>query len=173
VKLSQLPRVWVAGFAMDRKPEFDLSVETVRLLRTQLRTWSSANVIQAEPLAIDTEGRLSDVAYWRTRGEEHGRPLIVTGTVRLLPAPPQVVQRGLRTMYVPNTGRVLEATVVIIDGGTGQILSTRRLPSRMRYGVGRFSSGLALYFQMMDQAMADWFGAITATPALPGEPDHS
>lgn len=166
LKLAKLPRVWVAGFATGKKPEFDLNLETVRLIRTQLRTWSSAQVIQAEPLTIDTEQRLSDVTYWRRLGEEHGRPLIVTGTVKLLLAPPQVVQRGIRTIYLPLAGRTLEATVVIIDGGSGQVLSTRKLPSRMRYGVGRFSSGLALYFQMMDQAMPDWFGAITGTTPM-------
>jgi hypothetical protein len=166
LKLAKLPRVWVAGFATGKKPEFDLNLETVRFIRTQLRTWSSAQVIQAEPLTIDTEQRLSDVAYWRRLGEEHGRPLIVTGTVKLLLAPPQVVQRGIRTIYLPLAGRTLEATVVIIDGGSGQVRSTRKLPSRMRYGVGRFSSGLALYFQMMDQAMPDWFGAITGTTPM-------
>jgi hypothetical protein len=166
LKLAKLRRVWVAGFATGKKPEFDLNLETVRLIRTQLRTWSSAQVIQAEPLTIDTEQRLSDVAYWQRLGEEHGRPLIVTGTVKLLLAPPQVVQRGIRTIYLPLAGRTLDATVVIIDGGSGQVLSTRKLPSRMRYGVGRLSSGLSLYFQMMDQAMPDWFGAITGTTPI-------
>lgn len=148
--LSRLPRVWVAGFATDRKPEFDVNVETVRLLRTQLRTWSSAQVTEAEPVAIDTEKRLSDVAYWRRLGEEHGSPLIVTGSVRLLLAPGQIVQRGARTMFSPRAGRVLEATVVLIDGRSGQVLSTHKLPSRMRYGMGCASSGLTLFLQMMD-----------------------
>jgi hypothetical protein len=163
LKLSKLPRLWVAGFATDRKPEFDVSLETVRLLRTQLRTWSPAHVIEAEPLTIDTDKRLSDVAYWRRVGEEHGSPLIVTGSVRLLLAPAQLVQRGARTVHVPKAGRMLEATVVLIDGRTGEIVSTHKLPSRMRYGIGRFSSGLTLFLQMMDQAMPDWFMAIAGT----------
>jgi hypothetical protein len=78
LKLAKLPRVWVAGFATGKKPEFDLNLETVRLIRTQLRTWSSAQVIQAEPLTIETEQRLSDITYWRRLGEEYGRPLIIT-----------------------------------------------------------------------------------------------
>jgi hypothetical protein len=163
LNLSKLPRLWVAGFATGRNPEFDVSLETVRLLRTQLRSWSSAQVIEAEPLTIDTDKRLSDVAYWRRLGEEHGWPLIVTGSVRLLLAPPQIVQRGPRTIYLPRAGRVFEATVVVIDGRTGEIVSTDKLPSRMRYGVGRFSSGLTLFLQMMDQAMPDWLVAIART----------
>src|SRR6185503_19632709 len=98
LKLATLPRVWVAGFATD-KPGFDLNTETVRLVRAHLRTWSSAQVIEAEPLPIDSERRLSDVAYWRALGEEHRHPLIVTGSVKLHIAPARVVQRGIRTAY--------------------------------------------------------------------------
>jgi hypothetical protein len=32
----------------------------------------------------------------------------------------------------------------------------------MRYGVGRFSSALALYVAMMQGAMGDWLETITA-----------
>lgn len=160
VDLSKLPRVWVAGFVTGRKPEFDVNLETVRLLRTQLRTWSSAQVVEAEPLILDTERRLSEVAYWRRLGEEHGWPLIVTGSLRLLLAPPQIEQRGPRTVYFPRAGRVLEATVMLIDGRSGEVVSTHKLPNRMRYGSGRFSSGRTLFLQMMDQAMPDWLMAI-------------
>jgi hypothetical protein len=162
LKLAELSRVWVAGFATERNPEIDLNTETVRLLRRQLRTWSSAQVVEAEPLAIDSEHRLSDVPYWRRLGEEHGQPLIITGSVKLHVAPARVVHSGVRTTYAYATGRVLDATVVVIDGHTGETLSAHALASRMRYGVGRFSSGLALYFAMMDVAMGDWLDTITA-----------
>jgi hypothetical protein len=165
LKLANLSRVWVAGFVTARtpesRPEFDLNTETVRLVRTQLRRWSSAQVIQVDPLFIETQQRLSDVQYWRGLGEEHGWPLIVTGSLKLLLAPPKIEQRGKRTMYFPLAGRVLEATVVLIDGHSGEVVSTNKLPNRMRYGLGRFSSPLSLYLQMMDQAMPDWFKAIT------------
>ena len=164
LKLAALPRVWVAGFATDRKPEFDLNTETVRLLRTQLRTWSSAQVVEAEPLPIDSEHRLSDVVYWQRLGEEHRQPLIITGSVKLHIAPARLVQRGIRTAYAYADGRVLDATVVVIDGRTGKVLSTDKLPSRMQYGVGRFSSALSLFLQMMDAGMGDWFGAISHVP---------
>ena len=162
MKLAVLPRVWVAGFATDRKPEFDLNTETVRLLRSELRTWSSASVLEVEPLAVDSEERLTDVAYWRRLGDEHGGPLIITGSLKLRVAPARVVHRGVRTMYAYATGRVLDSTVVVIDGRTGERLSSQALASRMRYGVGRFSSGLALYFAMMQGAMGDWLETITA-----------
>lgn len=171
-KLANLPRVWIAGFISVHVParmtNFDFNAETVRLVRSRLRTWSSAQVIDAEPVVIDTEQRLSDVTYWRRQGEEHGWPLIVSGSVKVLLAPPKVEQRGRRTMYFPLAGRVLEATVVLIDGRSGEVLSTRRLPSRMQYGIGRFSSDAYLFLQLMDQAMPDWLGAIAgASPAAP------
>jgi hypothetical protein len=166
MKLANLPRIWVAGFATDKKPEFDLNTETVRLLRAELRTWSSAPVLEVEPLAIDSEARLADVPYWRRLGDEHGRPLIVTGSVKLRVAPARVVHRGARTTYSYATGRVLDSTVVVIDGGTGERLSTQALARRMRYGVGRFGAPLVLYVAMMEGAMGDWLETITtANPA--------
>jgi hypothetical protein len=161
MKLAGLPRIWVAGFATEKHTEFDLNTETVRLLRAELRTWSSAQVLEVEPLAIDSEQRLGDVPYWRRLGVEHGQPLIITGSVKLHVAPARVVHRGVRTMYAYATGRVLDSTVVLIDGRTGERLSTHALASRMRYGVGRFSSALALYLAMMDGAMEDWLETIS------------
>jgi len=161
LKLAALPRVWVAGFATDSKPEFDVNGETVRLIRTHLRTWSSAQVIEAEPLPIDSEQRLSDAGYWRRLGDEHHQPLIVSGSVKLRLAPARVEHRGIRTVYTYANGRVLDATVVLIDGRTGEIVWTDKLPSRMRYGIGRFSSALSLFLQMMDAGIGDWVGAIS------------
>jgi hypothetical protein len=169
VRLAALPRVWVAGFATGLKHEFDVNAETVRVLRTRLRTWSSAQVVEAEPLSIDSEHRLSDVVYWRRLGEEHREPLIITGSVKLRVAPARVVQRGVRTVYAYADGRVLEATVVLIDGRTGEVLTTDKLPSRMKYGVGRFSSALSLFLQMMDAGMSDWLDAISHA-AVTGTP---
>jgi hypothetical protein len=162
LKLAGLPRVWVAGFATEKNTEFDLNTETVRLLRAELRTWSSAPVLEVEPLAIDSEQRLADVGYWRRLGDEHGHPLIVTGSVKLHVAPARVVHRGVRTTYAYATGRVLDSTVVVIDGRTGERLSQQALASRMRYGVGRFSSALVLYAAMMQGSMGDWLETITA-----------
>jgi hypothetical protein len=162
LKLAGLPRVWVAGFATERNTEFDLNTETVRLVRAELRTWSSAPVLEIEPLAIDSEQRLADVGYWRRLGDEHGGPLIVTGSVKLHVAPARVEHRGARATYAYATGRVLDSTVVVIDGRTGERLSQQALASRMRYGVGRFSSALVLYAAMMRGAMGDWLETITA-----------
>jgi hypothetical protein len=170
LKTASLGRVWVAGFTSTPTSEFDASGETVRLLRAELRRWSPAYVVEGDAVVIDSERRLSDVPYWRTLGEEHGQPLIVTGSVKLRLAPPAIVERGPRTFYIPTAGREREATVVLIDGRTGEAISTQKLPTRRRYGVGRFSSGLSLFFELMERAMPDWLGAIANAP--PAAPDR-
>jgi hypothetical protein len=161
MQLGRVPRVWIAGFVSGSNVDhIDLNLETVRLLRQELRAVGSVSVLDAEPLTIPTEEVFADESYWRGLGEEHGSPLIVTGSVKLILAPPLVVQRGFRTVYLAKAGRVLEATIVTIDGRTGRVIKTTPLPGRVRYGVGRFPSGLSLFFELMLQSKADWFKAI-------------
>ena len=79
-------------------------------------------------MTIPTERVFAEESYWRRLADERGSPLIVTGSVKLVLAPPAIVQRGLRTSYVPTAGRVLDATIVTIDGRTGRVIRTTRLP---------------------------------------------
>ena len=169
LKLLKLPRVWVAGFVAHGRPNFDINLETTREVRHQLHDWSVA-IVDAETLVLDDESRLADVAYWRRAGEEHGEPLIVTGSVRWLIAPAKMEQRGRRIMYVTN-GRALDATVVLIDGHSGEVLSTRNLPRRMHYPAGSAPSGLGCLFDLLHMGTRDWLDAISAVPkASPAGP---
>jgi hypothetical protein len=161
---ASLGRVWVAGFATTPSSDLDVNAETVRLLRAELRTRAPGYVVDGAPVAVDSEQRLSDVPYWRTLGEEHGAPLIVTGTVKLRLAPIAIEKRGPRTVYFPTAGRELDATVVLIDGRTGMAISTKKLSTRRGYGIGRLSSGQSLFFELMHKAMPDWLGAIASAP---------
>ena len=162
LNLLKLPRVWVAGFVAHGRPNFDINLETTREVRRQLRDWSVPTV-DAEPLVLDDESRLSDASYWRRLGEEHGQPLIVTGSVRWLIAPAKIEQRGRRIMYLTN-GRALDATVVLIDGHSGEVLSTRSLPRRMHYPAGSAPSGLGCLFDLLHMGTRDWLDAISAVP---------
>ena len=110
--VSAFQRVLVAGFVGGGSKDVDANMETVRLLRSQLRTRSQLKVIEAEviPLAdvvertraeaakdpaapaVDSEKALesyeqifADVAYWKKLGEEYQSPLIITGTVFFAP----------------------------------------------------------------------------------------
>ncbi len=121
IRASRIERVWIAGFVARGTDELDLSSETARVLRDRLRSIASGPVIDAEPILLTSGRDFADVHKWQILGDELGKPLIVTGTVKLLYAPPKVVQHGPRMMLVPEAGRVLEATVVLIDGRTGQV----------------------------------------------------
>jgi len=156
-------RILVAGFIARGRDEIDINQEAVQILRDQLRSTGTITVIDTPPLVIDDEHQFDNRMFWQTLGEEHRQPLIVTGTITLLLAPPEIVQRGPRTAYYPLQGRVLDATVVMIDGRTGQVLSKEKLPTRMRYALGRFSSGLRLFHQLMTLGMKDWFDAIAGS----------
>lgn len=160
MRLQEPHRVWVAGFMSDAgSDQIDLNIETVRFVRDELRR-TGATVIDADPIALRDKKELEDAAYWRRLGEEHNAPLIVTGTVRLLLAPPVVVQRGKRTQYVARSGRVLDATMVLVDGGSGRILLRRELRRRTRYGSRDVSNGLGLYLEAMRDARNEWLSVI-------------
>jgi len=165
VVVSSLQRILVAGFVADAQGPVDVNGETVRLLRSELRRQGALGVIQADPVELSSEAALHDVAYWRTVGEEHGAPLIVTGSVKLRRAPPKVSQRGgAAGMYDVQPGFFLETDIVLIDGATGDVLSSERLPRKAQYGSGRRASPSLMYFVMMDGLMPDLVRAVLAPP---------
>ena len=161
IGIGRVDDVWVAGFiAQPGKDKVDLNVETVRLIRQDLRRASAGRVVETEPLTLDDQAVFDDAAYWRRQAEDRRAGLVVTGIVRLLLAPGQLVQRGRRTAYLGRSGRTLDVTVVVIDGRTGAVVSRQMLPRRMRYASGDIASGLPLYFEMMEQSRPDWLRAI-------------
>jgi hypothetical protein len=107
---SPFQRVLVLGFVSGGSKDVDVNSETVRLLRSQLRTKSNLKVIDSDVVSlIDVVDKLkantgapaasskddiksekdleaydpifADVAYWKKLGEEYQAPLIVTGVV--------------------------------------------------------------------------------------------
>jgi hypothetical protein len=161
IGLARVDDVWVAGFVAGAgKDKVDVNLETVRLVRQQLRRVSGARVVEAEPLTLASEAVFDDAAYWRRQAEDRRARLVVTGIVRLLLAPAQVVQRGRRTAVLGQSGRTLDATVVVIDGRNGEVVSWQTLPRRTRYATHDIASGLGLYFEMMEQSRQDWLSAI-------------
>ena len=160
--LQQINSVWVAGFLAPPDPELDVNTEAVRLLRGELRAVTNQPVIDVDPVFVADERLFSDTTFWRTRGEEYGNPLIVTGSVKLSRPSTKLLQRGRGPGYIPAFGRTLDVTVVLIDGTTGEVSGGQRLPRRVRYGVGRFASGLNLFFDLMKDSTPDWIRAIAA-----------
>jgi hypothetical protein len=160
LELASIPRVWIAGFVVDRPPDVDLNDEAVRVLRDELRS-ARILVLAGAPVTLAHEDVFSDDRLWRRLGEEHGFPLIVTGSIKLLLAPPRIVHRGRRDGYVHAGGRILRVKVVLVDGTTGRVVATQELPARWRYGIGRFSSDVSLYVDLLHQTMPDWLRAIS------------
>lgn len=103
---SPFQRVLVLGFLSGGTKDVDVNSETVRLLRSQLRTKSNLKVIDSDVVSLvdvvdkmksnvatpasDTRSEkdlqayepiFADVAYWKKLGEEYQNPLIVTGVV--------------------------------------------------------------------------------------------
>ena len=161
VVVSPVQRILVAGFVADAESPVDVNSETVRLLRSELRQQGALGVIQADPVTLKNDAAIHDVGYWRTVGEEYGQPLIVTGSVKLRRAPPRVTQRGGRGgAYMVEPGLFLETDIVLIDGATGEVLSSERLPRKVQYESGRRASPSLMYSVMMDDLMSELVRAV-------------
>jgi hypothetical protein len=162
IVISPTQRILVAGFVTDTESPLDVNTETVRLLRDELRSEGMLGVIRADPVTLASEAAFSDRAYWRLIGEEHGEPLIVSGTVKLQRAPPKVSQRGVAGLYDVQPGFFLETEIVLIDGATGQVLSFERMPRKAQYGSGRRALPSFMYYSMMNSVMPDVVRAVLA-----------
>ena len=162
IDLSPFRRIWIAGFVTHTRSDIDVNGETVRLLRRRLNPRTPLRVLDVHPLTMHDESEFSDRDRWRKLGEEYGQPLVVTGSVRLIPARPVAVERsaGRGLSYASRKGFVLEATFVFIDGRTGDILETHPLPKETLYGTDQRASTLSLYFQLMDRVVPTFLRAL-------------
>lgn len=220
-------RVLVAGFISGGSEDVDANMETVRLLRSQLRTKTNLRVIEAEvlplaelakeqglqaelaPVAAVTEvpaptqpaaqssadsqtaaavGAIrsrrdleqyerifADAAFWKKLGEEYEAPLIITGTVMFTPQQSagwmtqnreQYDQLGRRVVvpvrtYQERKGFVLEPKFVFIDGRTGATLYSETQRREVLYPSTQNTPALASYFELMDQLIPDFLGALS------------
>lgn len=163
--ISPFERLWVAGFVSDSIRGVDVNGETVRLLRAELYKQGRVRVLSGEALRLEGEDVFADSAYWRRVGEEHGNPVIVTGSVTLRAAPPNVIQPvGRAAGYILQPGFFLESRIVLVDGTTGEVVFSRRMPRQVRYGAGRHGSPMFMYLLMMDELMPDLLRAVTGVP---------
>lgn len=227
--VSAFRRVLVAGFISGGTDDVDANMETVRLLRSQLRTKTNLRVIEAEVLplaelaneqsraaggaaplpavadvggsaaaspapapsdtkkpegvgAIRTKKDLeryerifADAAFWKKLGEEYENPLIITGTIMFTPQQTagfvnqnreQYDQLGRRVVvpvrtYMERKGFVLEPKFVFIDGRTGATLYSETQRREVLYPSTQSTPALASYFELMDQLIPDFLGALS------------
>jgi|SRR5687768_3678010 len=230
-------RVLVAGFISGGTDDVDANMETVRLLRSQLRTKTNLRVIEAEvlplvelaqeqaqkagdaplPAVADITGAqpvpqrpmdpptataaddtkkpeaaapgairskqdleryeriFADAAFWKKLGEEYEQPLIITGTIMFTPqqtAGPVTVNREEfdqlgrriivpRRLYQERKGFILEPKFVFIDGRTGATLYSESQRREVLYPASQSTPALASYFELMDQLIPDFLGALS------------
>jgi hypothetical protein len=230
-------RVLVAGFISGGTEDVDANMETVRLLRSQLRTKTNLRVIEAEVLplvqlagkqgqssaaspdaiqpvrelgapapsasaqppatatapAITVEDKskadairtrkdleqyeriFADAAFWKKLGEEYENPLIITGTIMFTPQQTARYENENRETYdqlgrrvvVPirtyreRKGFVLEPKFVFIDGRTGATLYSETQRREVLYPLSQSTPALASYFELMDQLIPDFLGALS------------
>jgi hypothetical protein len=234
--VSRFQRVLVAGFISGGTEDVDANLETVRLLRSQLRSKSSLRVIEAEVLPLTelaleqhaktaaaspalspvsapagtaetpvtpstTPGQppapaapagsdpkirsekdlekyqaiFADVAFWKKLGEEYENPLIVTGTVLFTPRQTagfvnqnrEVYDNlGRRTvvptrMYVERKGFTLTPTFIFIDGRTGVTIYRETMTQEVLYNPQQNTPALSSYFELMDQIIPSFLGALS------------
>ena len=236
--VSGFSRVLVAGFIAGGSEDVDANLETVRLLRSQLRTKSELKVIEADVLPLaeiaaeqgvqplpavapiektdktensdkpektektekadggNSQGSSSDepriknekdleayekifadVSFWKKLGEEYQNPLIVTGTVLFTPhSRAAFVQReqeyfdalGRRRVvpvrtYMERKGFILIPTFVFIDGRTGTRLHRESYRKEVLYPSQQNTPALSSYFELMDQVIPEFLGALSTT----------
>ena len=231
--VSAFRRVLVAGFISGGTDDVDANLETVRLLRSQLRSKTSLNVIEAEVLplvelaneqaaktadpaaaaapATDTtttaatvgtpaedaakkqdaakpgdgvrskkdlekfERIFADAAFWKKLGEEYQMPLIVTGTIMFTPQERNAFvtqnresydQLGRRIVvpvrtYQERKGFVLEPKFIFIDGRTGTTIHSETFRREVLHASQQTVPALATYFELMDQLIPDFLGALS------------
>ncbi len=235
--VSAFRRVLVAGFIAGGSDDVDANMETVRLLRSQLRSKTNLRIIEAEvlplvelageqaaktaaappeappptdapatpvplpltpPVAAPGEGAKSatykdgstvrtkkdlekfdrifaDAAFWKKLGEEYESPLIVTGTVMFTPQQTAGFVNEQREVYdqlgrrqvIPTRtykerkGFVLEPKFVFIDGRTGATIYSETYRREVLYSSQQTTPALASYFELMDQLLPDFLGALS------------
>ena len=229
--VSAFRRVLVAGFISGGTDDVDANMETVRLLRSQLRTKTNLRVIEAEVLPLaelaDEHSRKSatgaepiapvpdlgataappatapqdpsqpadaaaatirsrkdleqyerifaDAAFWKKLGEEYENPLIITGTIMFSPQQTARFETENRETYdqlgrrvvVPTRtyrerkGFVLEPKFIFIDGRTGATLYSETQRREVLYPTTQSTPALASYFELMDQLIPDFLGALS------------
>ena len=236
-------RVLVAGFISGGTDDVDANMETVRLLRSQLRTKTNLRVIEAEvlplvelagkqgqnaapatdtiapvgelaaatpsastqppattpatpvspasPVSVEDKAKaeavrtrkdleqyeriFADAAFWKKLGEEYENPLIITGTILFTPQQTARYETENRETYdqlgrrvvVPTRtyrerkGFVLEPKFVFIDGRTGATLYSETQRREVLYPLSQSTPALASYFDLMDQLIPDFLGALS------------
>lgn len=122
------------------------------------------------------ERLFANVEYWKKIGEEYQQPLIVTGTVMLIPETKNSVLQSeqeqfdsfgrrrttpVRT-YVERKGFALRPKFVFIDGRTGEVLHSERFAEEVLYNANQTTPALSSYFELMDKVIPSFLSTLSS-----------
>ena len=122
------------------------------------------------------ERLFANVEYWKKIGEEYQQPLIVTGTIMLIPETKNSVVQSeqeqfdsfgrrrttpVRT-YVERKGFMLRPKFVFIDGRTGTVLHSERFAEEALYNANQTTPALSTYFELMDKVIPSFLSTLSS-----------
>ena len=136
---------------------------------------AKADAIRTRKDLEQYERIFADAAFWKKLGEEYENPLIITGTILFTPQQTARYETENRETYdqlgrrvvVPTRtyrerkGFVLEPKFVFIDGRTGATLYSETQRREVLYPLSQSTPALASYFELMDQLIPDFLGALS------------
>jgi hypothetical protein len=154
VDVPPFTRVLVAGFVSMPVAGVDGNEETSRLLRRELRSEVSLDVVNMEPLRLQSP-MLEEVPFWRRLGEEYREPLIVTGVVDFKSAGRWYEERqvGRRTVRLWLPQYSLTVRLLLIDGKTGQRIAAAVCGPALAHAATGRERALSLYYRLIDRTM--------------------
>jgi hypothetical protein len=145
----------------------DGNEETSRLLRRELRSEVSLDVLNMDPLRLQSS-ILEEAPFWRRLGEEYHEPLIVTGVVDFKSAGHRYEERqvGRRTLRLWLPQYSLRVTLLLINGKTGRRIASAVCGPTVAYAVDGRERPLALYYRLIDRMMPSMLAAFGRRTAL-------
>ena len=161
IEAPPFSRVLVAGFVSMPVDGVDANEETSRLLRRELRSQVSLDVVSMDPLQLRA-AMLDDVRFWRRLGEEYHEPLIVTGTIDFKSAGHyyQERQAGRRTLRIWLPRYSLTVRLLLVDGKTGQRIAAAVCGPTVLHATTGPERALNLYYRLIDRTMPSILGAL-------------
>lgn len=173
IDVSPFQRVLVAGFISAGNADVAVDVETVRLLRSQLRSKTTLKVIEADLLplaeiAARTGSKISATAELTTesQGTRHPKPLRSENDLdacqHVFANSPfwkrlgeeyqdPLIVTGTLFLTVRPAGGSLTPTFIFIDGRTGTVIHSERFRENVSYSKKQHIQGLSSYFLLMDR----------------------
>ena len=164
-----------------------IDADTVSLLDEARRRGAAGGATGAAPTgdapAVVTEQDLvkyeaifNDAEYWKTLGEAHERPLIVTGSVlftevsrsgvtakpvAIIDERTQLETYSTERVFRDQRGYSLSPKFVFIDGRTGAQLHTEAFHEEVYYAAGENTPALSSYFELMDRLLPGFLSTLS------------